>query len=116
MREIESPRAPNLPDLEPLVRSIARLGVLQPLVVRARNGRSELIAGGRRRRAAALAELTEVPCLVHVCDEEPARALKEAAALGRAEPPRRAPAAICRPSRSESCDGASGRAERLEPW
>lgn len=87
VRDIDSPRAADLQDLEPLVRSIAIHGVLQPLLVRARNGRFELIAGARRLRASALAGLSEVPCLVHTCDEERARALAEAAALRRASAP-----------------------------
>jgi len=91
IREIDGPRAAELHDLEPLVRSIARHGVLQPLLVRARHGRFELMAGARRLRAAALAGLPAVPCLVHTCDDDRARALKEAAALGRAPAP--APAA-----------------------
>ena len=90
--DIDGPRAADLQDLEPLVRSIARYGVLQPLLVRARHGRFELIAGSRRLRAAALAGLSEVPCLVHSCDEQRARALRDAAALRRAPaaPPMRA--------------------------
>jgi hypothetical protein len=87
VRDIDHPRSPDLQDLEPLVRSIARHGLLEPLLVRARNGRFELLAGGRRLRAAALAGLTEVPCLVHTCDDERARAVKEAAAVRRGADP-----------------------------
>ena len=52
-----------------LVKSIQKLGVLQPLLVRPRAGRFELIAGARRLAAAAAAALTEVPCLVHQADD-----------------------------------------------
>lgn len=51
------------PALEELASSIRELGVLQPLTVRRREGRWELVAGERRLRAARLAGLTEVPCL-----------------------------------------------------
>ena len=49
--------------LEELAQSIRELGILQPLTVRRRDGRWELVAGERRLRAAKLAGLTEVPCL-----------------------------------------------------
>lgn len=51
------------PALEELADSIRELGVLQPLTVRRRDSRWELVAGERRLRAARLAGLTEVPCL-----------------------------------------------------
>lgn len=50
--------------LEELAQSIRRHGVLQPLSVRRCDGGYQLIAGERRLRAAQLAGLTEVPCLV----------------------------------------------------
>lgn len=50
-------------DLEELASSIRELGLLQPLTVRRREGRWELVAGERRLRAARLAGLEEVPCL-----------------------------------------------------
>ena len=50
--------------LEELAQSIRRHGILQPLSVRRIEGGYELIAGERRLRAAKLAGLTEVPCLV----------------------------------------------------
>jgi hypothetical protein len=65
-------------DLAPLVKSIQKFGVLQPLLVRPRAGRFELIAGARRLAAAAAAALTEVPCMVHQVDDLKARALAEA--------------------------------------
>lgn len=51
------------PELEELADSIRELGVLQPLTVRRREGRWELVAGERRLRAARLAGLESVPCL-----------------------------------------------------
>ena len=50
--------------LEELAQSIRRHGVLQPLSVRRVENGYQLIAGERRLRAAQLAGLTEVPCLV----------------------------------------------------
>ena len=46
-----------------LAESIRRWGVLQPLTVRRRDGKWELVAGERRLRAAMLAGLEAVPCL-----------------------------------------------------
>ncbi len=56
--------------LEELSRSIAEHGVLQPLSVRTKGERFELIAGERRLRAAKMAGLREVPCLVMDVDME----------------------------------------------
>ena len=50
--------------LEELAQSIRRHGVLQPLSVRRVDMGYQLIAGERRLRAARLAGLTEVPCIV----------------------------------------------------
>jgi len=50
--------------LAELAQSIRRHGVLQPLSVRRIEGGYQLIAGERRLKAAQLAGLTEVPCLV----------------------------------------------------
>lgn len=56
--------------LEELRDSIALHGVLQPLTVRQKGERFELIAGERRLRAARMAGLTEVPCIVMDVDME----------------------------------------------
>ena len=50
--------------LESLAESIRSHGIVQPLVVRRRDGGYELIAGERRWRAAKLAGLTKVPVVV----------------------------------------------------
>lgn len=50
--------------LTELSESIAQYGVLNPLTVRRRGASYELIAGERRLRAAALAGLREVPCII----------------------------------------------------
>ena len=44
--------------------SIKSYGILNPLTVRLRGGRYELVAGERRLRAARLAGLREVPCIL----------------------------------------------------
>lgn len=56
--------------LEELSRSILSYGILQPLTVRRGAQGYELIAGERRLRAAKLAGLREVPCLLASADEE----------------------------------------------
>lgn len=50
--------------LEELSRSIKDYGILNPLSVRIRGSRYELVAGERRLRAAKLAGLKEVPCIL----------------------------------------------------
>jgi len=56
--------------LEELRDSIAQHGILQPLTVRCKGDRFELIAGERRLRAARMAGLYEVPCIVMDADME----------------------------------------------
>ena len=56
--------------LSSLAESIRRYGVLQPISVRCCEGGYEIIAGERRFRAAKLAGLSHVPCLVYAVDGE----------------------------------------------
>lgn len=56
--------------LEELADSIRALGILQPLTVRQVEGGWELVAGERRLRAAALASLERVPCIVVQTDSQ----------------------------------------------
>lgn len=59
-----------------LADSIAKYGVLQPLLVRPLNGGGyQLIAGERRWRASRLAGLTEVPVVIREMTDEEAAAL-----------------------------------------
>ena len=51
-------------ELRELSESIRSYGILNPLTVRLRCGKYELVAGERRLRAAKLAGLKEVPCLL----------------------------------------------------
>ena len=55
--------------LEELSESIQRHGILQPLSVRRSGLGYELIAGERRLRAAQMAGLTEIPCIVMQMDD-----------------------------------------------
>lgn len=57
--------------LRSLSRSIVENGILQPLVVRRINSTEfELIAGERRLRAAVMAGLNKVPCVIHRCTDK----------------------------------------------
>lgn len=56
-------------DLADLAASIRQQGVLQPILVRERGERYQLIAGERRWRAAKMVALPTVPCLVHNLDD-----------------------------------------------
>ena len=62
--------------LAALARSIREVGVLQPVVVRRRNGGFELVAGERRVRAARLAGLATIPAIVREGDDS--ESLREA--------------------------------------
>ncbi len=67
-------------ELSGLAESIRRNGILQPITVRKRtDGCYELIAGERRLRAARLAGLAEVPCILIKADN------RKAAILGLVE-------------------------------
>jgi ParB family chromosome partitioning protein len=55
--------------LRELADSIREQGILQPLIVREKNGRLELIAGERRWRAAQTLGLAEVPVIVRIADD-----------------------------------------------
>jgi len=62
--------------LEELSLSIQSQGIIQPIVVRPlAEGEFEIIAGERRWRAAQLAQLTEVPCLIKDVPDESAVAI-----------------------------------------
>jgi len=59
-------------ELESLARSIAVHGILQPISVRRTQQGYTLVAGERRLRAAKLAELDFVPCIILEVDEQDA--------------------------------------------
>ena len=54
----------NEEELNELSKSILEHGIIQPLIVRERNGKYEIVAGERRYRAARLAGLNELPIIV----------------------------------------------------
>lgn len=61
----------NEDELSALSRSIAENGILQPLTVRkASSTEFELIAGERRLRAAILAGMKRVPCIIVKCSDK----------------------------------------------
>lgn len=57
-------------ELEELSASIKEYGIIQPLIVKRRGSKYELIAGERRLRAAILASLTEVPVIIKEVGED----------------------------------------------
>ena len=70
------PRTDFAPEpLAELADSIRRHGILQPLTVRRTKTGWELVAGERRLRAARMAGLREVPCLIAAVGEEDAALL-----------------------------------------
>jgi ParB/Sulfiredoxin domain len=61
-----------------LAQSIAVHGIVQPLLVRRRNGRYQLIAGRKRLAAAIAAGVADVPCLTFDVDDTEAATLAQA--------------------------------------
>jgi ParB family chromosome partitioning protein len=58
-------------DLEELADSIKEKGILEPVLIRPKNGKFEIVAGERRFRAAQIAGLSEIPCIEHdIADNE----------------------------------------------
>ena len=68
--------------LQELAASIAAYGILQPLTVRQQGGVYQLVAGERRWRAARIAGLRQVPCLLARVAEEAAALLAQLADTG----------------------------------
>ena len=66
---------PNQPrqvmgDLSELVASIAEKGIIEPIIVRRRQDRFQIIAGERRYQAAVQAGVVEVPAIVRDIDDD----------------------------------------------
>ncbi len=73
-------------ELAELAESIRRHGLLQPIVVRASGeGGYEIVAGERRWRAAKMAGLQRVPCVLVQCDDRTALAMAMVENLQRAD-------------------------------
>lgn len=51
-------------ELKELSSSILEHGILQPLIVREKNNKYEIVAGERRYRAARMAKITEIPIII----------------------------------------------------
>jgi len=83
-RDIEAAPFAEPSSIRPLVESIARFGVLQPLLVQNRQGHHRLIAGHKRLSAALAAGMTEVPCRIYDVDDEEAARLAEASHVMKA--------------------------------
>lgn len=60
----------NEEKLKDLANSIKENGVIQPLIIRKATNGYELVAGERRWRAARIAELKKVPCIIRNFDEK----------------------------------------------
>lgn len=87
---IDDPEQPMRTDLTPasvedLILSIKQVGLIEPLIVKPKNNRYEVIAGHRRLFACRLAKIVEVPCHVHKADNEQTEMMKIHENLYRAE-------------------------------
>ena len=58
--------------LDELAGSISENGLLQPIIVRPKDGRYEIVAGERRFRAARIAGLSEIPAVIIKADDREA--------------------------------------------
>lgn len=56
--------------IESLAASIKTQGILEPLIVREKGKKYEIVCGERRYRAAQVAALTELPCLIRKLSDE----------------------------------------------
>lgn len=65
----------NIDALKSLADSIRENGIMQPVCVRRKGALYEIISGERRTRAAKLAGLREVPCIIMSVDDEQAAVL-----------------------------------------
>lgn len=78
---LDDPARPMRSDLSPesvedLVISIRQVGIIEPLVVKFKGDRYEIIAGHRRLLAATIAEIAQVPCYVVEADDQLSEILK----------------------------------------
>lgn len=67
----EQPRKKfNEIELQELSQSILEHGIIQPLIVREKEGKYEIVAGERRYRAARLANINEIPIIIKTFSEQ----------------------------------------------
>jgi ParB family chromosome partitioning protein len=66
-----NPKQPRqvMGDLSELMASVAEKGVIEPLIVRQRGNRYQIIAGERRYHAAAQVGLSEIPVILRAADD-----------------------------------------------
>lgn len=57
-------------ELQELSKSILEHGIIQPLIVREKEGKYEIVAGERRYRAARLANINEIPIIIKTFSEQ----------------------------------------------
>jgi hypothetical protein len=77
--DIEAPPLADASTIRPLIESITRHGVLQPLLIQNRHGKHRLISGHKRLSAAIAAGIADVPCRLYDVDDEEAARLSAAA-------------------------------------
>ncbi len=87
---IDDPEAPMRSDITPasveeLVLSIKQVGIIEPLVVKEKNNRYEVIAGHRRLFSSKIAKLATVPCYIKKANSEQTEMLKIHENLYRAD-------------------------------
>ena len=61
--------------LQELKESIEQFGIIQPIIVRKKEDKYEIIAGERRWRAAKAAKLENIPCIIRKTDDKEAMKL-----------------------------------------
>lgn len=61
--------------LQELKESIEQFGIIQPIIVRKKEDKYEIIAGERRWRAAKAAKLESIPCIIRKTDDKEAMKL-----------------------------------------
>jgi ParB family transcriptional regulator, chromosome partitioning protein len=75
----------NARELKDLAASIAEKGVLEPIVVRPKDGKYQVVAGARRLRAGQIAKQSEIPAIVRELTDQEARELAVIENLQRAQ-------------------------------
>jgi ParB-like chromosome segregation protein Spo0J len=105
---LDAPACGEGAQIEALATSIRRVGLVEPLVVRRRAGRYEVIAGAKRLSAARLAQLDQVPCIVRDDLEEDAMQAWNAPPSGAARIDERAHGPFSPTPRERALDEAIG--------